>query len=692
MKTHFSVFRLLICLLLCCTLIFNCLLLESKAVLIESFLAWGVAAMLILFSAGVVFQVHDDFEIQAIGQNFQLHMKQWGEDNDKADIVDLWFEAIRIDLTNGPGGSGDPRVLMNNALSVGISLWIYKIINGLINIENVYVDPSLSFSASTLLPYTSSYGPYYALEDLGKNFTLKLWQSLPLLEINKYVMMVGITETYLYGFYFDECGVFTCGRFANKSGRVNASLLGVFSISDYELVYSDYVTSYDSSHSYNCKIYYDKSFAEQDPEFTFSSCLAFNFDGSAPVYKMYDTLQKNYAVMYKFYSKNSMNTTWDTTTVERRFGYELMDSCYRANISSVTWAGSYPHITLDTLVGDIAEGVLSGELGAEDITVPDIDYSMIFPDNVGALEGVQNIGQMMSQGDLTLEEYQDMIQVGSTAAETPTFVSSIPFASSVTYYKGQTAAPITVLATVTDGGTLTYEWYRYGKDASGKLYSVEVLSTSNSYVPSTSEVGTAHYYCRVTNTSPEGYVSFKSTSSIKVQVLNESGTDTGTETDSELADKIGSAVGDAVNDALNDSLGDTLQDALAQNQTQQDSAAQQQGNDAANQLIELIPDYSADFLPSVKNLASSVGYEGTSCVLTMPAITIPAVGGLFPQTTLLGEQTINFEDYFNKMPSAILMIVRAVFDVAIVLFCLREIMDLIRRASTGFKDNGKEVE
>lgn len=688
MKSHFSVFRLLICLLLCCSLIFSCLHVKVEAFAIEGFFGIGVAALLILFSAGVVIQVSSQADVEAIGRSFQSHMYQWGTEANKLDEVNDWFNGLSIVPGSGSGGN-DPRPQVNLARGIlaGITLWVSSVILGTIKIT----DPDADTTPQGYIGYsglTLERAFLYSLDDNLNSSNFPFWDFLKLAYDNELAMITICNSYDLMGFYFDESGLLKIGRWDNSSDQALAKNCTMYPLSSLTLL-----DSYSSSSLY---VFGSKTAAQQHPDYSTINALAIDWDKNG---SMVTSSSVNYINIYGDYKKAGDEVFTTSGTYQFQYSYTgVVGGNYNgvgyvyhmSSWSGISEDGSF--ILPDKLVGDAAEGVLSGELSPEDITLPDIDYSMIFPDNVGALEGVQNIGQMMSQGDLTLEEYQDMIQVGSTAAETPTFVSSIPFASSVTYYKGQTAAPITVLATVTDGGTLTYEWYRYGKDASGKLYSVEVLSTSNSYVPSTSEVGTAHYYCRVTNTSPEGYVSFKSTSSIKVQVLNESGTDSGTETDSELADKIGSAVGDAVNDALNNSLGDTLQDALAQNQTQQDSAAQQQGNDAANQLIELIPDYSADFLPSVKNLASSVGYEGTSCVLTMPAITIPAVGGLFPQTTLLGEQTINFEDYFNKMPSAILMIVRAVFDIAIVLFCLREIMDLIRRASTGFKDNGKEVE
>ena len=74
-------------------------------------------------------------------------------------------------------------------------------------------------------------------------------------------------------------------------------------------------------------------------------------------------------------------------------------------------------------------------------------------------------------------------------AQTPT-ISTQPVSAS--YTTGDTATPLTCSVSVTDGGTLSWQWHTTGGAISG--------ATSASYTPDTSAAGTTGYYCTVTNT------------------------------------------------------------------------------------------------------------------------------------------------------------------------------------------------
>ena len=85
------------------------------------------------------------------------------------------------------------------------------------------------------------------------------------------------------------------------------------------------------------------------------------------------------------------------------------------------------------------------------------------------------------------------IQVTITAivnAETPKIIIGL---ENKTYTVGATATALSVEATVSDGGTLTYQWYKGDEEISG--------ATSNSYTPSTEAAGTFTYKVVVTNTN-----------------------------------------------------------------------------------------------------------------------------------------------------------------------------------------------
>ncbi|UWP58047.1 hypothetical protein [Ruminococcus gauvreauii] len=67
------------------------------------------------------------------------------------------------------------------------------------------------------------------------------------------------------------------------------------------------------------------------------------------------------------------------------------------------------------------------------------------------------------------------------------------------YDKDETANPLSVTATVTDGGTLSYQWYQ-SADADSDGTAIQG-ATNSEYTPGTGTVGTTYYYCVVTNTN-----------------------------------------------------------------------------------------------------------------------------------------------------------------------------------------------
>ena len=67
---------------------------------------------------------------------------------------------------------------------------------------------------------------------------------------------------------------------------------------------------------------------------------------------------------------------------------------------------------------------------------------------------------------------------------------------SAEYYVGETAEPLTVEASVTDGGMLLYTWYSVTKE---DFSDFEKVHDSSSYTPPTTAAGTTYYYCVVVN-------------------------------------------------------------------------------------------------------------------------------------------------------------------------------------------------
>ncbi|GHV87083.1 hypothetical protein AGMMS50255_3790 [Spirochaetia bacterium] len=92
--------------------------------------------------------------------------------------------------------------------------------------------------------------------------------------------------------------------------------------------------------------------------------------------------------------------------------------------------------------------------------------------------------------------------------------------SSTTYLQNATAAALTVTATVTDSGTLSYQWY---KNTSNSTTGGTVVGTNSaSYTPVTSAAGILYYYVVVTNTnsSVNGTTTATATSSVATVTVN----------------------------------------------------------------------------------------------------------------------------------------------------------------------------
>lgn len=82
-------------------------------------------------------------------------------------------------------------------------------------------------------------------------------------------------------------------------------------------------------------------------------------------------------------------------------------------------------------------------------------------------------------------------------AATPV-ISTQPVSAS--YVQGAAANQLNVTATVSDGGTLSYQWYSNTINSNEGGAAIDG-ATDASYTPPTDTVGTAYYYCVVTNTN-----------------------------------------------------------------------------------------------------------------------------------------------------------------------------------------------
>ncbi len=132
-------------------------------------------------------------------------------------------------------------------------------------------------------------------------------------------------------------------------------------------------------------------------------------------------------------------------------------------------------------------------------------------------------------GEEAVSVRSDIVSYEVTAAavvdaQTPTITEN---PASANYNAGTSAVALKVTATVTDGGNLSYQWYK-NTVASTTGGAAITGATSAEYIPNIATAGTAYYYCVVTNknTGVNGVQTASATS--QVATIAAKGTDVST--------------------------------------------------------------------------------------------------------------------------------------------------------------------
>lgn len=261
----------------------------------------------------------------------------------------------------------------------------------------------------------------------------------------------------------------------------------------------------------------------------------------------------------------------------------------------------------------------------------------------------------------------------------------------IKYYQGDACAPLVVMAQSPNGGTISYQWSVWSPDYN--LTPMISGATSYSYIPSSEDIGSFYYQVRICNTSPDGTVCFLNSNQAKITILAPAGS-------GDIADGF-----DGVNNKLNDlensiasvdqkveQIPDQITGSMTDMMDKEKTEAESQGNASAEELIEIIPDDSQGFIDAFGSLVSALSYTGTSAKISMQPVSIPAVSSLFPEIQLLDKQEIDFEYYFSMIPAEVLTIIQALFDAAVVLYCMKEFLGLLGSFVNGFTDIRSEME
>lgn len=92
-----------------------------------------------------------------------------------------------------------------------------------------------------------------------------------------------------------------------------------------------------------------------------------------------------------------------------------------------------------------------------------------------------------------------------------------------------------------------------------------------------------------------------------------------------------------------------------------------EGNKFVDQILDKLPDPSQGVLSALGDLTSAINYTGTDAPLKIPAIVLPGIGGLFPETELWGGAEFSFSEYMEMLPSGLLTLVKSLLQLQ--LFC-----------------------
>ena len=177
-----------------------------------------------------------------------------------------------------------------------------------------------------------------------------------------------------------------------------------------------------------------------------------------------------------------------------------------AGTNSVTVTPAAMNKNFQVRVKTDAEGFDAVRWGARTLSVINGDTITVtcgdptWPSMNNGAPPTGNYAELVPAGSYTITVSID--NPAPVSAQTPVFFTDLS-ATPVAYDAGQTAIPLTAEAVVTDGGTITYQWY----SSTNNVDFYPMGETGTSLMPSTVTAGTTYYYVIATNTLGESAAS-----------------------------------------------------------------------------------------------------------------------------------------------------------------------------------------
>lgn len=260
---------------------------------------------------------------------------------------------------------------------------------------------------------------------------------------------------------------------------------------------------------------------------------------------------------------------------------------------------------------------------------------------------------------------QEQIWSGASVPKAPVIDSS-GYKAEITYSLGATVDPLLAMASSPDGGYLIYQWYNGSIPIEGQV--------APRFYPPVTEVGSATYSCQVGNFK-EGLEigSYTWTQPVKITVTEAPAA--GDDEDSGLV-------------VLPDGWYSPILEFFEGLNAGEKNEALQGGQAGIDGVIDVVPDFSGEFVGALTDFSGVLGYEGTAAVLVVPPLTIPAVQNLVPEYQLIGEQRVDLEKYVAMVPEGLLLLIRSLLTLALIAYCPKEFYDTIEYIITlkGGKD------
>lgn len=114
------------------------------------------------------------------------------------------------------------------------------------------------------------------------------------------------------------------------------------------------------------------------------------------------------------------------------------------------------------------------------------------------------------------------------------------------------------------------------------------------------------------------------------------------------------------------------------------------GDNATNDTTNAMPSVDEGFANSLKTFVNSMSYNGTEALLPIPKTSIPAMAGVTDEITLISAQDYDLSAAINQyIPETLLQLIRHLFTIALVLYCVYELYGLIQYVLT-LKKGGKD--